>query len=128
MRSRHYFILLMAAVLVGRTLHCCYVQAGLCGSSILTGEAANGPLSNPNDNDPNESGCICKGAVLKAPAVFEAVRSQLESLNPLAGPAGPSRLAVTDPASQRRPIDRHLLGPPLLGGRALRAYLGSLLI
>ena len=121
MHPRHLFVILLATVLVGRTLHCCYVEAALCRPAG-TSDPDSRPLTNPNDNDPNETGCICKGAVLKAPAPLEAVRSQLEAFNPLAGPAEPAALAPLAPDVSSRPLEPHLLGPPPLGGRALRPY------
>jgi hypothetical protein len=78
--------------------------------------------------DPNETGCICKGAVLKAPAAFEAVRSALEGQNPLAISAQPSAVAITVAPLDSRPAEWRLLGPPPLFGMALRAWVGSLTI
>ncbi len=118
MRARRLFVILLAAVLVGRTLHCCFVQADLCGATSSC-DSTSRPLTNPSDTDPNETGCICKGAVLKAPAPFEAVRNQLDALNPLAGPAQPAALPLPTPAVSSRPLEHYLLGPPPLSGGAL---------
>ena len=128
MLVRRIFVLLLATILVGRTLHCCYVEASLCTGAVAQGDAGHPPLRNPNDSDPNETGCICKGVVVNAPAPFDAVRASLESLHLLAAPPESCAVAGAIDAPGNRPVARHLLGPPPLGGKALRAYFGSLLI
>ncbi len=65
MLARRIFVLGIAAILVGRTLHCCCVEATLCGALLTSRDDTGSPLRNPDESDPNETGCICKGALLK---------------------------------------------------------------
>jgi hypothetical protein len=128
MPARRIFVLLMATIVVGRTLHCCYTNAVLCGGGQQVDGASGEPLRDPADMDPNETGCICKGAVVNVPSVLAALRTSADELNPLAASLQPADGASAASQPRDLPGDRQLLGPPPLGGRALRAWLGSLLV
>ena len=129
MLAQRIFVFSIVVVLVARTLHCCYVGATLCAGAEQAAGDNRLPLTNPDDRDPNETGCICKGAVaIQAPGLFEAIRPSLDQVDPLARPVVAVELAAQLDGAAGRLGDRHLLGPPPLGGMLLRAWLGSLLV
>ncbi len=64
MRFRWFLILLFAAAILGRTFHCLSVEARIASLALQTANADIPPLENSNDVDPNESCCICKGAIV----------------------------------------------------------------
>jgi hypothetical protein len=128
MLARRIFVLLLATILIGRTLHCCYTSAVLCAGAVRADDSSGAPLTDPADMDPNESGCICKGAIVNAPTVLDLWRAAANELDSLAAALPPADVASPVLQVQAGPADRHVLGPPPLGGRALRAWLGSLLV
>jgi hypothetical protein len=120
MSSRKLLVICLAVVLVSRTLHCLATGVDLC-IAVRTTPADARPLSDPSATDPNETGCICKGAVFVAAFLpADLVRTQW-----VAPPA--ECQVVGQPLVAIRP-DPAILddsGPPLGSGRKLRAQIAS---
>ncbi len=68
MFARKLFVGCLALVILARAVHCLYVDAGLCALAADT-QGESRPLSDPTATDPNESGCLCKGALIIAPCL-----------------------------------------------------------
>lgn len=120
MSYRTLLVTCLALVLVSRTLHCLATGVDLCVAARSTPADAR-PLADPNATDPNETGCICRGAVFVAPFV----PAELERAPLVAPPV--EREAVGQPLVSIR-LERTILddsGPPLGSGRKLRAQIAS---
>ena len=74
----------------------------------------------------NEFGCICKGVVFEAPPCFEV--QDLTVWSPLADLACFSTALVHSPELTRRAAEDHFHTRPPISGRALRAWISSLVI
>ncbi len=97
---RWMLTLLFASAILGRTFHCLYVDTQLPGMAVQSRTAELPPLQSPNDFDPNESCCLCKGAIV--PPLLTADAAGLTS--PLPSPlavvaAGDPVVVVPAPAS-----------------------------
>ena len=117
---RWMLTLLLASAILGRTFHCLYVDTQLPGMAVQSRTAELPPLQSPNDFDPNESCCLCKGAVIPPLLTADAAGLTSALASPLAVVAAGNPVVV--PSSRiGRAYDQYLLGPPPLGGRAVRA-------
>jgi hypothetical protein len=123
MFARRLFVGCLALVLIARTVHCLYVDVSLCASAA--GESnGNRPLSDPNESDPNESGCLCKGALVIVPSLPADLERQSESLAAADLMLAPSALGLDlQLAAQATPQD--LSWPPPRSGRMVRALIAS---
>jgi hypothetical protein len=120
MGSRKLLVTCLTLVLVSRTLHCLATGLDLCIAARTTAADAR-PLSDPSATDPNETGCICRGAVFVAPFV----PAELERT---AYVAPPVECEVVGQALVALRPERAILddsGPPLGSGRKLRAQIAS---
>lgn len=120
MSSRKLLVICLALVLVSRTLHCLATGIDLCVAARSTPADAR-PLTDPSTTDPNETGCICRGAVFVAPFV----PAELER-TPWVAPPVECEAAGQSLVSHRP--ERTILencGPPLGSGRKLRAQIAS---
>jgi hypothetical protein len=111
----------LALVLLTRTVHCLYVDATLCAGAVAA-QSESRPLSDPDESDPNESGCICKGAIFGAPCLIPEPERQLSLLSPLDAACAP---AVGAHRLQFEPTLAEFFPPPPLSARAVRAWIGS---
>lgn len=120
MRERWLLVGCLAVVIVGRGLNCLYTTANLCARTLVASPAA--PLSNPTDADPNETGCLCRGALLNHDC-------PLADLKPTSASA--SMCVVADMAVEMLPpLDRptavaDFFKPPPRSAHRLRALLAS---
>ena len=119
MLARKVFVVLMSLVILARAANCLCVEATLCAYAIAAA-SENPPLADPNDADPHESGCLCKGALLPAPCI----PAELEPRGPWVSPVA----ALDEPAARQSAIHPTPYGflaahPP--SGRTLRAWLAS---
>ena len=121
-------VLIFSAVLIARTFHCIATGISLAALAVQPANSESPPLRNPDDADPNESGCICRGALVPPLVTAEAAGLTLLAACPLAGQSAAERLVVPVEPDIGRSYARYLLGPPPLGGKALRAWTHLLLI
>jgi hypothetical protein len=112
MHPRRLASVLLVALLVYAGLHC-------AAGDHVTFDAQGVPHKHCHD----ESGCICKGATFAEP-VTVAAPDDCVALLPLLDQA----TADTLHSDSLRVALNHLAAPPPLSGKALRAYLGSLVI
>lgn len=115
---RKLLMIVLAAVLVVRGIHCLRVEAELCACAKAA-HSQSPPLADPSDADPNETGCLCKGALVTTAACPAG------ELRPQAGfgwlvVAGTSSSfnALALAGDDRAPSERM---PSPLSGRTLRA-------
>ena len=125
---RWMLTLLLATAILGRMFHCLYVDTQLPGMAVQSPAAQLPPLESPNDFDPNESCCLCKGAVVPPLLTAQAAGLTSPLASPLAVVAAGNPAVVVPSPNIGRAYDQYLLGPPPLGGRALRALTHLLLI
>ena len=118
MNARRLFVACLILVVVARGLRCLCTDVMICAYAVATNTGAQ-PLYDPTETDPNESGCLCKGAIFTPPCMPVNVQSH--------GPA----LFVSDPCitlAAAVPTDRApkdwLLRPPR-SGKMLRALLAT---
>ncbi len=121
MTFRRIFIGCMVLVLFGRGVHCLCLDACLCARAA---EAARGesPLSDPSESDPNDSRCLCKGALVRAACPLERVKvvraiasaTELAQVSSAWAPAWRFEPAVVDHS-----------WPPPRWGKLARAFLAS---
>ncbi len=118
MFARALWVACLSTVLLVRTAHCLYVEATLCERACAAA-SADPPLSDPCESDPNESGCICRGAIFIAPCEVPTLERQGDLLPPL----DHCPIAVPgNPCAQREPARASLFPPPQLSARAVRAW------
>jgi hypothetical protein len=111
----------LALIIVARTVHCLYVDALLCAHAAAASSDSPLPLSDPTESDPNESGCICKGALVGVPCQAADPRAIGESTWSFeAVPSLPdSSLVASKPVQARQQM------PPPISGKTLRALCAS---
>ncbi|HEX4142596.1 MAG TPA: hypothetical protein VHY91_03525 [Pirellulales bacterium] len=128
MLSRRTLVLIFSAVLIARTFHCIATGVSLAALAVQPSNSESPPLRNPDDADPNESGCICQGALV--PPLVTAEAAGLDVLVACSHAAHPAaeRLVVPVEPDIGRCYEQYLLGPPPLGGKSLRAWTHLLLI
>jgi hypothetical protein len=123
MLARRLFVGCLAFVLLARAVHCLYVDVSLC--ALATDRAQDTPpISDPKEADPNESGCLCKGALLGLPCLLADLDQQSKLLSPIHLVLTPAALIV-DLQSSGEPTARELLWRPPRSGRVLRALIAS---
>jgi hypothetical protein len=120
MTARKLLVACLALVLVSRTLHCLATGVDLCIAARTTPADAR-PLADPSATDPNETGCICKGAIFVA-AFLPAECERSEWLAPL-GASEPAAQTLVSVRTERLIFAD--TGPPLGSGRKLRAQIAS---
>jgi hypothetical protein len=128
MFSRRTLVLIFSIVLIARTFHCIATGVSLAALSLRPANSASPPLRNPDDADPNESGCICQGALVPPLVTAEAAGLTLPLAYPLTVTTAADRLVVPVEPVIGRCYEQYLLGPPPLGGKSLRAWTHLLLI
>ena len=128
MLSRRMLVLIFSIVLLGRTCHCIATGVSLSALALQPANPECPPLQNPDDADPNKSGCICQGALVPPLVTAEAAGLTLPVACPLTVPAAANRLVVLVEPDIGRSYDQYLLGPPPLGGKSLRTWTHLLLI
>jgi hypothetical protein len=119
MHARQLFVGCLALVLLARAVHCLYVDVALCAyASTLATDSR--PLSDPTETDPNESGCLCKGALVETPCPLADLQ------NSLTAPAQVTLAPVVGLApSTSGPTPQELLWRPPRSGRMVRALFVS---
>ena len=123
MFARRLFVGCLALVLLTRAVHCLYVDVGLYAQSTANDQGER-PISDPNESDPNESGCLCKGALIGSCGLLADLEQQsklLALVHPCLTPMG----SVLDLQSATEPAARDLLWRPPRSGRMLRALIAS---
>ncbi len=128
MLSRRMLVLIFSAVLIARTFHCVATGVSLAALAVQPSNSESPPLRNPDDADPNESGCICRGALVPPLVTAEAAGLTLLPACPSAAQTASDRLVVPVEPDIGRSYEQYLLGPPPLGGKSLRAWTHLLLI
>jgi hypothetical protein len=121
MLARKLLVGCLALVLLTRTVHCLYLDVALCAAAA-TAHSHTPPLSDPTDSDPNESGCLCKGALFGTPCLIAALPLQGKLLLPAPIKCSAGVVAV---GPQSAPALRGSLSPPPVSGRMLRALIAS---
>jgi hypothetical protein len=120
MADRRWLTACLAVALLVRGVHCLYTDAGLCALTLTPAGAQ--PWEDSGESDPNESGCLCKGAIPGPSCVTpcSALRSNLLSAPHAAAvlPASGCEFPGAKPA-------RDLSLPPPLSALAVRALLAS---
>ncbi len=119
MHARQLFVGCLALVLLARAVHCLYVDAALCAYASAA-RTDSRPLSDPTEADPNESGCLCKGALVQTACPLADLQNVLTV--PAQIVLAPV-VALTPSASA--PTPQELLWRPPRSGRMLRALLVS---
>jgi hypothetical protein len=132
MLCRRTLVLIFSVVLIARTFHCIATGVSLAALAVQPVNSESPPLRNPDDADPNESGCICQGALVPPLVTAEAAGLTRLLACPLtcllAGQTAAGRLVVPVEPDIGLCYEQYLLGPPPLGGKALRAWTHLLLI
>ncbi len=123
MLARRLFVGCLAIVLLARAVHCLYVDVSLC-TLATAGNHDTPPISDPKEADPNESGCLCKGALLGTPCLLAGVEQQNKLLS-LSHLVLTPVASVLDVQSSGEPTARDLLWRPPRSGRVLRALIAS---
>jgi hypothetical protein len=113
-------VMLLALVLVLRGVHCLYVEAELCAAARAA-QSESPPLADPSESDPNETGCLCKGALVTVVCPVADLRPQADFAW-LRAAAAPLFDAPALPDEFSAPAV--LLAPPV-SGRTLRALRAS---
>ena len=114
-------LILLALVLVARGVHCLHVEAELCAYA-LAARSPSPPLADPSDADPNETGCLCKGALVTNDA---CPASELRPVASLAWLADATALSFDDVAlADHSSAPSNQIMPPV-SGRTMRALLAS---
>src|SRR4051812_10581120 len=109
--------LLILAVLA-RGVECLRTDLDLCAHSLASSPVT--PLENPTDYDPNESGCLCKGAVA-APTCELSHGHSFEKTGSLA-PIGEQPNVLFVSSTERSGLIEANLPPPVASA-SLRALL-----
>ena len=123
MLARRLFVGCLALVLLTRAVHCLCVDVSLCAQAIGSDQGPR-PISDPNESDPNESGCLCKGALVGGPCLLADIEQQSKLLSP-AHPFLVAAASVLDLQSETEPTARDLLWRPPRSGRMVRALFAS---
>ncbi len=121
MLAHKLLVCCLTLVLLTRTVHCLYVDATLCAGAAAA-QSDSPPLSDPTDSDPNESGCLCKGALFGTACLVPDVRLQSKLLWPASIARSPAVVAI---GLRSEPVSRGFLTPPPPSGRVLRALIAS---
>ena len=116
---RRSFAIALAIVILSRAIHCLYVDVDLC-ARVAAAASQTPPLADPQDSDPDESGCLCKGAVIIAPCLPADLPEQGKFSPQIFG--APASL-VAAVAVDSRLSDQSL--PPPCTARQLRALIAS---
>jgi hypothetical protein len=120
MLTRKLFIGALALVILGRGVHCLCLDASLCARATEAGSER--PLTDPTESDPNESGCICKGALVRVPCLLMRLNPQphlMAFVHVLPAPA-----AWLSPYRSEGAL-HDFLCRPARSGKAMRAWLAS---
>jgi hypothetical protein len=120
MLARKLLVSALALVVLIRAVHCLHVDAEACAAAKAAGTDSP-PLADPTDSDPNESGCLCKGAVFVAPCIMPAPQPN-NWLSIADFPVMPLHKAL---AAQSHPAADPGLAPSPVFGRMLRALIAS---
>jgi len=123
MFARRLFVGCLTLVLIARAAHCLYVDVSLCALETANSHQTQ-PLSDPNEADPNESGCLCKGALVGMPCLLASVHEQSKLLSPT-NLVLARVTSVLDWQSAVEPTARDLLWRPPRSGRMVRALIAS---
>ena len=123
MLARKLFVGCLALVLLARAAHCLYVDVSLCALAAAGGQDT-APISDPTEADPNESGCLCKGALLGTPCLLADLNQQNKLLSTAQLVLTPLA-SVADLQSSGEPTARDLLWRPPRSGRVVRALIAS---
>jgi len=125
MAQRWLLIVLICSGVFGCTLHCIAFDAWLHARSV----ASDRPLNDPKEADPNESGCICRGALIVAPHALQDVCTQWCAVAWIhLFPLLQSPVVALDSRDTLRPTRASEIAPSSPAGRILRALLSSLLL
>jgi hypothetical protein len=125
---RRIMVVVFTLAIAVRLIHCLYIDALLPSLAVQAAMAEFPPLQNPNDSNPNETCCICKGAIVPPLVTAEAAGLTSPLPSQIAGIIAAEQPAVTLRPDIGRPLAQYLLGPPPLGGKTLRAMTHLLLI
>ena len=123
MLARRLFVGCLALVLIARAVHCLYVDVSFCAQATASDRGTR-PLSDPNEADPNESGCLCKGALVGGPCLLADLEQQTKLLSTAHLVLAPA-ISVLDLQSTPEPTARDLLWRPPRSGRMVRALIAS---
>src|SRR5260221_5804282 len=118
MLARRVFIGCLALVLLSRTVHSMYVDAVLCAHAAKAQEES-APLSDPTESDPNESGCLCKGALVGVSFLLAQVDEQNRTLSVVQLGLSPGSSFIDLQSSDDSTAD-DLLWPPPRSGQLVR--------
>jgi hypothetical protein len=118
MRECRFIAGLLVLAVLARGVECLRTDLDLCAHALASSPAT--PLEDPTDHDPNESGCLCKGAVAMPTCELSHGRSfeQSGALAPLG--QGPNILLVS--SSEHAGLIAANLRPPM-SSASLRALL-----
>lgn len=121
MVARKLWVGCLALVILARAVHCLYVDAGLCAVVMTVCTQSDTPLSDPNATDPNESGCLCKGALVVVPDLLADMQIERQIATLATFDLTPS--AIANVAQFEPTLEARVCPPPLSAGalRALRA-------
>ncbi|MBI3838177.1 MAG: hypothetical protein HY288_09635 [Planctomycetia bacterium] len=123
MLARRLFVGCLALVIFARAVHCLYVDVRLCALATAA-DRETPPISDPQEADPNESGCLCKGAPVGIPCLLADLEQQ-GKLIALAHLVLTPTASVSDLQSSAEPDARDLLWRPPRSGRMVRALIAS---
>jgi hypothetical protein len=123
MLARRLFVGCLTLVLLSRAVHCLYVDAMLCAHAAAAQEES-APLSDPSETDPNESGCLCKGALVGDPCLLAQVDEQSRLLSVVQLGLSPASSLIALQSSGNPSVD-DLLWPPPRSAQVVRALLAS---
>jgi hypothetical protein len=120
MVDRRWLTTCLAIALLVRGVHCLYTDAGLCALTLTP--AGSQPWEDSGESDPNESGCLCKGAI-PGPSCVAPCSELRSTLHFAAYPA--MTLPSSECACPGAKPARDLSLPPPLSALAVRALLAS---
>jgi hypothetical protein len=120
MLARKWFTGCLALVVLARGVHCLYTEVSVCALELAQHETQ--PLSDPGATDPNESGCLCKGATATAPCPTADLQVQSKLISPADIMPSPIDLV---PQTQGEATAQDRVWPPPRSGNMLRAMFAS---
>jgi hypothetical protein len=120
MVAKKLFVGCVVLFILGRTVHCLYLDASLCALAATNSETQ--PVTDPTDSDPNETGCICKGALLRVSCLLAELQQQSKLISPALLSPAPTAYV---PQWCGDSAGADFLRPLPCSGKALRALLAS---
>jgi hypothetical protein len=118
MRECRFIAGLLVLVVLARGVECLRTELDLCAHALASSPAT--PLEDPTDHDPNESGCLCKGAVA-VPACELSHGRSFEQSGTLVPDGQCASVLLASSTEHAGLIEANL--PPPIGSASLRALL-----